>query len=91
MPDVSRGALNTVRGHIKVGVQVSVDTSGNVSQTHLISAGPSKYFANKALAAARGWTFTPPQTNGQASPSKWILRFQIARSSIQVFPAEIKP
>jgi TonB family protein len=91
MPEVSPGALNTVHGHIKVGVQVSVDASGDVSQAHLISAGPSKYFANKALAAARGWTFTPPQTNGQASPSKWILRFQIARSSIQVFPAEIKP
>lgn len=91
MPDVSRTALNTVHGHIKVGVQVSVDTSGNVSQAHLISAGPSRYFASKALAAARGWTFKPPQTNGQAAPSKWILRFQFARSSTQASSAEITP
>lgn len=90
-PDVSRGALNTIHGRIKVGVQVSVDAAGNVSQARLISAGPSKYFANKALAAARDWTFKPPQTNGQASPSKWLLRFQFGRSSTQVLPEEVKP
>jgi len=76
---------------VKVSVQVSVDTSGNVSQATLSSPGPSKYFANQALTAARRWTFQPPQVAGQASPSEWILRFQFGRTSTQVFPAKIRP
>jgi TonB family protein len=91
LPEVSRGAQNTIQGHVKVSVQVSVDASGNVSQAKLVSAGPSKYFADRALAAARSWKFTPPQVDGQAAASEWILRFQFGRGSTQVFPAETKP
>ncbi|MGA8271404.1 MAG: TonB family protein [Candidatus Sulfotelmatobacter sp.] len=91
LPAVSRGAQNTIHGRIKVGVQVSVDASGNVTQTKLISPGPSRYFANHALAAARGWKFNAPATNGRPSSSEWILRFQFGRTSTQVFPAETKP
>ncbi|MFZ0420141.1 MAG: TonB family protein [Candidatus Sulfotelmatobacter sp.] len=91
LPEVSQGARNTIQGHIKIGVQVSVDTSGNVSQARLISPGPSKYFANQALTAARHWKFSPPQLNGQPSPSEWILHFQFGRTLTQVFPAETKP
>jgi TonB family protein len=90
-PDVSPGARRTITGHIKVSVQVSVDTSGNVSDARLVSAGPSKYFAQHALAAAGGWKFAPPQVNGQPSPSEWILRFQFGRASTQVSPAQTKP
>jgi TonB family protein len=90
LPDVSRGALNTIEGHVKVSVQVSVDASGNVSQAKLVSPGPSKYFADRSLAAARGWKFTPPQVDGQAAASEWILRFQFGRASTQVFPTETK-
>ncbi|MGA2920639.1 MAG: TonB family protein [Candidatus Sulfotelmatobacter sp.] len=90
LPQVSRGAQNTIQGHVKVGVQLSVDASGNVSQATLISPGPSKYFANQALAAARRWKFQPPQKDGQATASEWILRFQFGRTSTQVFPAQIK-
>jgi TonB family protein len=89
--DVSPGALHTITGHIKVSVQVSVDASGNVSGARLVSPGPSKYFAEHALAAARGWKFAPPQVNGQPSPSEWILRFQFGRTSTQVSPAQTRP
>jgi TonB family protein len=89
LPDVSRSAQNTIEGRIKVSVQVSVDASGNVSQAKLVSPGPSKYFANLALGAARRWKFNPPQVDGQPADSQWILRFQFARSSTQVFPAEV--
>ncbi len=91
LPDVSRGAQNTITGHVKVSVQVSVDASGNVSEAKFVSAGPSKYFAERALAAARRWKFTPPQVDGQAAASEWILRFQFGRADVQAFPAEIKP
>jgi TonB family protein len=91
MPDVSRSAQNTITGRIKVSVQVSVNSSGSVTQTRLSSPGPSKYFANQALAAARRWKFNPPQVDGHAVASEWILRFQFARASTQVFPSETKP
>ena len=90
-PDVSPGARRTITGHIKVGVQVSVDASGNVSEARLVSPGPSKYFARQAVTAARGWKFTPPQVNGRPATSEWILRFQFGRTSTQVSPTETKP
>ncbi|MGA2375822.1 MAG: TonB family protein [Candidatus Sulfotelmatobacter sp.] len=91
MPDVSRNAQNTVQGRLKVVVDVSVDASGNVSEAKFVSPGPSKYFANRALVAARGWKFNPPQVNGQAAPSEWVLRFQFRRTAIDVFPVEKHP
>jgi TonB family protein len=91
LPQVSQSARNTITGRVKVSVQVSVDDSGNVSQARLVSPGPSKYFANQALAAARRWKFSPPQLDGQPSPSEWILHFQFGRTSTQVSPAEAKP
>ncbi|MFZ1008270.1 MAG: TonB family protein [Candidatus Sulfotelmatobacter sp.] len=90
LPEVSRSAQNTIQGRVKVIVRVTVEASGNVSQATLTSAGPSKYFANKAVAAARQWKFKPPQENGQAKASEWLLRFQFGRGSTQVFPTEAK-
>jgi TonB family protein len=90
-PDVSRSAQNTIDGHIKVIIHVSVDASGNVSQAKFVSAGPSKYFSERALEAARRWKFNPPQIDGQPAASEWTLRFQFGRAGTQVFPAENKP
>jgi TonB family protein len=91
LPDVSRSAQNTITGRFRVSVQVEVDPSGNVVQAKLVSPGPSVYFANHALAAARRWTFNPPQVDGHPAASEWNLRFQFSRTNIQVFPAETKP
>jgi TonB family protein len=91
MPDVSRGAQNTIEGRLKVSVRVSVDASGNVSQASFVTHGPSEYFANRSLAAARRWKFSPPQVNGRAVPSEWLLRFQFRRTAVDVFPAETNP
>jgi TonB family protein len=90
-PEVSQTARNTITGHVKVSVQVSVDTSGNVSQAKLVPPVNSKYFANQALAAARQWKFSPAQVNGQPSPSEWVLRFQFGRTSTHVSSSETKP
>jgi TonB family protein len=91
IPDVSPSALNTIEGRLKVSVQVSVDRSGNVTQAKFVSAGPSPYFASRTLAAARRWNFNPPQINGQAAASEWVLRFQFRKKSVEVFPAEKNP
>jgi TonB family protein len=90
-PEVSRGAQNTVHGHVKVTVHLLVDASGNVSQATITSEGPSRYFASKALAAARRWKFDPAKVDGQPAPSEWIVRFQFGRNGQQSFPTETKP
>jgi TonB family protein len=91
MPDVSKGALRTITGRIKVGVEVAVDSSGNVSNAKLSPAGPSRYFSSRALEAGRQWKFKPPQANGQAVASNWRLLFEFGRGSTQVIPTELRP
>ena len=60
LPDVPSKARNTITGKVRVTVRVAVDASGAVSHASLVSRGPSEYFANQALQAARKWTFKPP-------------------------------
>jgi TonB family protein len=91
LPEVSRGAQNTITGHVRVSVQVAVDSHGNVSEAKFLSPGPSKYFAARAMAAARGWKFNPPMIAGKPAASDWVLRFQFGRSATQVSPTETKP
>jgi TonB family protein len=89
LPDVSRSALRTIQGKLKVRVKVTVDSSGNVVEAKFDSRGPSKYFADHALQAARRWTFKPPQVDGQGVPSEWMLKFEFVRSAASVHPAQL--
>jgi len=91
MPDVSRNALHTVHGKLKVRVKVSVDSSGKVLMASFDSRGPSQYFADRSLQAARQWTFQPPQVDGRGVPSEWILKFQFEKGSVNVSPAQTFP
>jgi TonB family protein len=91
LPQVSPSARNTIEGKIRVRVQVEVDPSGKVTEARLVSAGPSKYFAQRALEAARGWKFTPAQVRGQAAPSEWSLRFGFRRSDTEVIATQTAP
>jgi TonB family protein len=88
LPNVPQSARNTIQGKIRVRVRVGVSPSGDVMSATLDSAGPSKYFANLALQAARQWKFTPPQMDGEPAPSQWILPFQFGRTSTEVFPSQ---
>jgi TonB family protein len=76
LPDVPKRASETIHGAVRVGVRVQVDETGKVVGADLESAGPSKYFAGLAERAARAWEFVPPSTDGQPSPSDWIVRFE---------------
>jgi len=88
VPDVSRSARNTITGHVKVRVRVSVDPSGNVVASKFDTVGPSQYFARLAMQAAQKWTFTPPQQDGRNLPSEWVLRFEFGREGTNVVPSE---
>jgi TonB family protein len=87
LPDVSRSARHTIQGRIRTKVRVNVDASGSVVAAKLESAGPSQYFANKSLEAARKWKFAPSQPTG----SVWVLKFAIGRTSTSVQSAQTKP
>jgi TonB family protein len=76
IPDVSRRTRDSIRGHIKVAVRVTVDSSGNVVDETLENPGPSKYFARLATEAARKWKFAPA---GNRDSRKWLLQFEFTR------------
>lgn len=71
MPDVLQSAQRTIRGTVRVAIKVHVDDSGNVTDALIDSPGPSKYFANAALQAARQWKFGP----GAEAAGDWLVRF----------------
>jgi TonB family protein len=91
LPAVSPGARRTIEGRIRVRIRVDVDSSGNVTDTKFESAGPSRYFSNKTMEAARNWKFAPPQVHGQAEASTWVLKFAIGRTSTTVESSQTKP
>jgi TonB family protein len=76
IPFVPRSALDTIHGTVRVGVRVTVDSSGHVVQETLENPGPSKYFARLATGAARKWTFAPAANGGSR---EWLLRFEFTR------------
>jgi len=86
LPDVPQSARDTIRGTVRVGVRVAVDPSGNVVGTTFDSPGPSKYFADQALQAARRWKFVPAKVDGRNISSEWILRFEFERTETRVLP-----
>jgi TonB family protein len=91
LPAVPQSARDTIRGTIRVSVRVRVDPSGSVSQATLESPGPSRYFANLALQAARRWKFAPAKRDDRSAPNDWILRFEFTQETTRAFPTRITP
>ena len=83
IPRVPRSALDTIQGTVRVEVRVEVSASGDVSGASIESPGPSKYFANQALKAARGWKFAPAAAMGGTGHA-WILRFEFKQDGTTV-------
>ncbi|WP_348263586.1 TonB family protein [Telmatobacter sp. DSM 110680] len=91
VPNVPRTASDTIQGKVTVAVRVSVDPTGAVSGAEFASHGPSAYFARLAMESAHKWTFKPPQSNGHATTSTWLLRYEFRRSGPDVIPQETNP
>lgn len=91
LPEVSQKARDTIYGKVRVSVKVSVDPSGKVTAAAFEAPGPSKYFADAALSAARRWTFAPAKSNGENVASQWLLRFEFDNSATNAFSAELAP
>jgi eukaryotic-like serine/threonine-protein kinase len=87
LPDVPQKSLDTIRGTVRVGIKVSVDPSGKVTDATIQSPGPSTYFANLALDAAQKWKFAP----SRSGPSDWTLRFEFTPDGTQAFAEQSAP
>jgi TonB family protein len=80
IPKVPQSARQTIHGHVKVAVRVTVDRSGNVVRDRFENAGPSRYFNRLASEAARKWKFTADNEGSR----EWLLRFEFARDGTSV-------
>ena len=89
LPDIPQSAKNTIHGTIKVVVWVDVDPTGKVMAAKFKSAGPSRYFAGKAMKAAEGWKFAAPQSDGQPRTSAWLVTFRFRRKSVDASPQRV--
>ena len=91
LPDASQKARDTIRGKVRINVKVHVDESGRVTQAAFDAPGPSQYFAERTLEAAKLWLFAPSKMDGHNVPSEWVLRFEIDPTAINVYPAQTAP
>jgi TonB family protein len=91
LPDVSQKARATIHGKVRVSVKVRVDPAGAVSEAEFDSPGPSQFFADLALQAARKWAFTPPEVNGKSVESEWRLRFEFTQKDTKAIPRQTAP
>jgi TonB family protein len=89
LPDVPGKARNTIRGTVRVGITVQVNSSGDVTGARVDSRGPSSYFSKLALESARQWKFRPPTVSGQDFASTWRLRFEFTRATTRASAAPI--
>lgn len=90
-PEVLRSALETIRGTVRVDVQVTVGEGGNVTGAAFTEHGPSHYFANAAMQAAQQWIFKPAQVHGLPVKSIWLLKFAFTQGGDSVTAAEVSP
>jgi len=91
LPDVSEKALSTIRGTVRVLVRLHVDAAGNVANAEFADPGPSQFFADLAMKAARKWEFTSPDGGSRSVPSEWQVRFEFSPSGVKAFPSQTSP
>jgi TonB family protein len=91
LPDVSQKARDTIYGKVRASVKINVDSSGSVTSVDIDSRGPSQYFADQALAAARRWEFAPAKVDGRNVATQWVVRFEFSQLDTQVFPKQTAP
>jgi TonB family protein len=90
-PAASPKALSTIHGTVRVGVKVHVNAAGSVTEATLDNGGPSRYFADLSLKAARQWVFTAPEVNGHSAPSDWKIQFSYTQAGVQMSAAPLTP
>jgi TonB family protein len=85
MPNVPQKARDTITGTVRVSIRAHVDGSGHVTGAEIDNKGPSEYFAQLALNAAKRWEFD------SSGAGDWLLRFEFSRSATRAHPARVTP
>jgi hypothetical protein len=85
IPDVSRNALNTISGTIRVSIRVIVAKDGTVLAATADEPGPSRYFARLATEAAKQWTFSASDSEDRRVK---LVRFYFKRAGVTARVAE---
>ena len=91
IPDIPQHISDGIVGHIRVRILVKVDSAGSVTDASIDTAGPSQYFAKRALQSAREWKFSPTQVRDRAVASSWALQFIFSQSGTTVIPTQTAP
>jgi serine/threonine-protein kinase len=91
MPDILPLGRVSIHGQVNVGIRVTVDPAGAVSNAAFDSPGASRYFAKQALQAAQQWRFKPAQVNGHAVTSVWTLQFHFTQTATEITAVEVSP
>ena len=91
VPSVPQKARDTIHGTVRVSVRAQVDPAGHVVNTELDSPGPSHYFAELSLKAARQWQFESVEAQGRNVPSEWLLRFEFTSTATRVRSVRVSP
>lgn len=80
IPTISASSRSTIRGHVRVAVRVTVDSSGRVIRDNLDNGSSSGYFNRVASEAARKWRFAAADRDSR----QWLLRFEFGRDGTTV-------
>ena len=88
LPETSDAARATIHGMLEVRVRARVDASGKVVDAQLEAPAPSRYFASRALDAARRWKFDAVPA---AAPEDWLLRFNYTSEGTEASGAPVTP
>ena len=76
IPDVPQRVLQSIHGHINIGVRVIVEQDGSVFAALEDRASASKYLQRLAIESAKEWTFPPADT---ASRRLMQIQFDFGR------------
>jgi TonB family protein len=79
VPEVPEQILRTIRGKVKVSVEVAIDPFGAVTEAKLGSPSGGRYFDRLALDAARRWKFKPASDVA----STRLVRFEFRRDGCE--------
>jgi protein TonB len=91
LPNVGVSARATIRGTVRVTIRIHADASGQVTDASIDSRGPSQFFADRSLQAAKLWKFAPARQNGQPVPTDWLIHFEIDPTTINVHATQTNP
>jgi eukaryotic-like serine/threonine-protein kinase len=91
LPNAARSARATIRGTVRVSVKVHTNASGQITEAAIDSRGPSQFFADRSLQAAKLWKFAPAQQNGHNVPTDWLIHFEIDPATINVDATQTNP